>query len=168
MLSRESLLLINNVLFSAAALAVLIGTLYPLALDVLSGEKISVGPPYFEAVFVPLVLPALLLMAVGTVARWKHSTARELWVRLRMPVLWTGVCTTVLVLAEGWLGAQVSAATLLGMALGLWCILGTAGHACSVCARVWAAARAGSVLRQPWGWWGMLAAHAGVGFSFWR
>jgi cytochrome c-type biogenesis protein CcmF len=136
MLSRESLLLINNVLFSAAALAVLIGTLYPLALDVLSGEKISVGPPYFEAVFVPLVLPALLLMAVGTVARWKHSTARELWVRLRMPVLWTGVCTTVLVLAEGWLGAQVSAATLLGMALGLWCILGTAGHAAASAPRV--------------------------------
>ncbi|WP_313571776.1 heme lyase CcmF/NrfE family subunit [Comamonas terrigena] len=164
MLSRESLLLVNNVLFSAAALAVLIGTLYPLALDVLSGEKISVGPPYFEAVFVPLVLPALLLMAVGTVARWKHSTARELWVRLRMPVLWTGVCTTVLVLAEGWLGAQVSAATLLGMALGLWCILGTAGHAVQ---RLRQGVDSGQgwqrVLRQPWGWWGMLAAHTGVG-----
>ena len=59
LLSRETLLLINNVLFTAGALAVLIGTLYPLALDVLRDEKISVGPPYFEAVFLPLVLPAV-------------------------------------------------------------------------------------------------------------
>lgn len=164
MLSRESLLLVNNVLFSAAALAVLIGTLYPLALDVISGEKISVGPPYFEAVFVPLVLPALLLMGVGTVARWKHSTALELWRRLRMPVLWTAVCTAVLVLTEGWLGAQVSAATLLGLALGLWCVVSTVGHAVQ---RLRQGVESGQgwqrVARQPWGWWGMLAAHIGIG-----
>lgn len=164
MLSRESLLLVNNVLFTAAALAVLIGTLYPLALDVLVGEKISVGPPYFEAVFVPLVLPAMLLMGVGTVARWKHSTGAELWKRLRMPLLWTIVCAVVLALAQGWLGAQISAATLLGVALGLWCVLSTLGHAAQ---RLFQGVQAGQnwqrIARQPWGWWGMLAAHAGTG-----
>jgi cytochrome c-type biogenesis protein CcmF len=69
--SRESLLLLNNVLLAAAA-AVLLGTLYPLFLDALDLGKISVGPPYFESVFVPLMLPVLLLLAVGAVcARWK-------------------------------------------------------------------------------------------------
>src|SRR5690242_9493779 len=70
LLSRESLLLANNVVLTVAATAVLIGTLYPLALDVLTGQKISVGPPYFEAVFVPIMVPAIFLMGVGPVARW--------------------------------------------------------------------------------------------------
>jgi cytochrome c-type biogenesis protein CcmF len=65
LLSRESLLLANNVLLTVAAASVLIGTLYPLALELLGGERLSVGPPYFEAVFVPLMVPALFLMGVG-------------------------------------------------------------------------------------------------------
>jgi cytochrome c biogenesis factor len=108
MLSRETFLLINNVLFTAAALAVLIGTLYPLALDVLSGEKISVGPPYFQAVFLPLVLPALALMGVGTVARWKSSLVGELWRRLRVALVLSLACAAVLALAGGWMGVRLS------------------------------------------------------------
>ncbi len=71
--SRESLLLANNVVLAVAAMSVLIGTLYPLVLDVLGGGKISVGPPYFEAVFVPLMVPAHLPDGRGPVARWKHA-----------------------------------------------------------------------------------------------
>jgi len=83
LLSRESLLLSNNVVLTVAAMSVLIGTLYPLALDVLSGQKISVGPPYFEAVFVPIMVPAIFLMGVGPIARWKHAPLPELARRLR-------------------------------------------------------------------------------------
>ncbi|MDR0217100.1 MAG: heme lyase CcmF/NrfE family subunit [Comamonas sp.] len=164
MLSRETFLLINNVLFSAAALAVLIGTLYPLALDVLSGEKISVGPPYFEAVFLPLVLPALALMGVGTVARWKSSCAGELWRRLRLALAISVACSLILALAGGWLGLRLSPATLLGVALGLWCVVSTTAH---LWQRLVQGLEKGQFVqrlsRQSWGWWGMVMAHAGAG-----
>jgi cytochrome c-type biogenesis protein CcmF len=71
--SRESMLLANNVLMIVATAAVLLGTLYPLVLDTLEMGKISVGPPYFEAVFVPLMAPALFLMGIGPIARWRQA-----------------------------------------------------------------------------------------------
>ena len=71
--SRESVLLANNVLMIVATAAVLLGTLYPLVLDTLDMGKISVGPPYFEAVFVPLMAPALFLMGIGPIARWRQA-----------------------------------------------------------------------------------------------
>ena len=80
--ARESLLLANNVLLLVAMLAVMLGTLYPLFLDALKMGKISVGPPYFDAVFYPLMAPALFLMAIGTVARWRNATLPELAQRL--------------------------------------------------------------------------------------
>ena len=164
MLSRETFLLINNVLFSAAALAVLIGTLYPLALDVLSGEKISVGPPYFESVFLPLVLPALSLMGVGTMARWKSSSIAELWRHLRMALVLSAVCALLLALAGGRLGLHLSPATLLGLALGLWCFLSTLAHLWQRLFHRLEKGQLGQRLsRQNWGWWGMLMAHGGMG-----
>ena len=81
--SRESMLLANNILMVVAMLAVLLGTLYPLFLDALKMGKISVGPPYFDAVFYPLMAPALFLMAVGPVARWRNATLPELATRLK-------------------------------------------------------------------------------------
>ncbi len=84
LLSRETLLLLNNVLLSVASAAVFIGTLYPLFMDALGLGKLSVGPPYFEAVFVPLMVPMVLMMAIGLLARWKKSDARELVKRVRL------------------------------------------------------------------------------------
>ena len=84
LLSRESLLLANNVVLTVAAASVLLGTLYPVVLDVLDWGKISIGPPYFEAVFVPLMTPAIFLMGVGPVARWKQAKVPELGRRLRI------------------------------------------------------------------------------------
>ncbi len=81
--SRESLLLANNVLLVAAAGTVFLGTLYPLAIDAFGAGKISVGPQYFEAVFVPVMAPALFLMGVGPLARWKRTSLPELAVLLR-------------------------------------------------------------------------------------
>src|SRR5205809_373947 len=81
--SRESLLLANNVLLLVAAAAVLLGTVYPLVIDALGMGKLSVGPPYFESVFVPLMAPAIFLMGVGPLARWRSDEALGLARKLR-------------------------------------------------------------------------------------
>ena len=82
MVSRESMLLVNNVLLVVAMGAVLLGTLYPLFLDALGAGKISVGPPYFDAVFGPLMLPMLFLLGVAPFARWKEADPSWLVKRL--------------------------------------------------------------------------------------
>ncbi len=73
LLSRESGLLVNNILLVTALLSVFLGTLYPLLLDSLGLGKISVGAPYFDAVFVPIMIPAVLAMAIGGYLRWKKD-----------------------------------------------------------------------------------------------
>lgn len=81
-LSRDSLLLVNNILLVIMTVTVLLGTLYPLILDSLGLGKISVGPPYFNALFVPLTVFMCIFMGLGPVARWKRMPARELYTRL--------------------------------------------------------------------------------------
>jgi len=83
MVSRESMLLSNNVLLSVAAAAVFIGTLYPLFMDALGLGKLSVGPPYFDAVFVPLMALAIFMMGLGALARWKQASVSDLAKRTR-------------------------------------------------------------------------------------
>jgi cytochrome c-type biogenesis protein CcmF len=95
LLSKETLLLINNILVIAALFAVFLGTLFPLFLDALSLSKISVGEPYFNAVFVPIMLPAVIIMALGSFVRWKSDNAPRLITRLA-PV-WVGVILTTIV-----------------------------------------------------------------------
>ena len=77
------MLLGNNILLVVAMAAVLLGTLYPLVLDVMDAGKISVGPPYFNAVFYPLLAPALFLMGVAPLARWQQAPVPELGARLK-------------------------------------------------------------------------------------
>ncbi len=81
--SREALLLANNVVLLAAMGSVLLGTLYPLLMDALGLGKISVGPPYFNAVFVPVMAPALFLMGVGPLLRWKEASLPDVVTRLK-------------------------------------------------------------------------------------
>ena len=83
MVSRESLLLSNNVLLSVASASVFIGTLYPLFMDALGYGKLSVGAPYFEAVFVPLMVPMVFMMGLGPLARWKKMSVPDLARRVR-------------------------------------------------------------------------------------
>ncbi|OGI41568.1 MAG: cytochrome C biogenesis protein, partial [Candidatus Muproteobacteria bacterium RBG_16_64_11] len=87
MLSRESLFVWNNVVFTVAAGCVMLGTLYPLALEALSGAKITVGAPYFNAVMVPIFLLALLLMGVGPLVPWRKANLERLRARLLVPVI---------------------------------------------------------------------------------
>ncbi len=83
LVSRESMLLGGNVVLVVAAASVMLGTLYPLVLDALGLGKISVGAPYFESVFVPLMAPALFLMGLAPVARWKHAELPQVLKRMR-------------------------------------------------------------------------------------
>jgi len=81
--SRESLLLVNNVLLVVATGTVLLGTLYPLLIDALGLGKISVGPPYFNAVFVPIMIPLLFLIGIGPFIRWRKDAPQEIARRLQ-------------------------------------------------------------------------------------
>ena len=116
--SRESLLLVNNVLLLVAAATVLLGTLYPLFLDALGGGKISVGPPYFETVFVPLMIPVLALIAVGPFAPWKNGSLRDVAVRLRPAALLAAVLG-----AAAFLVLHVTPAVALGLLLAAWTLI---------------------------------------------
>jgi len=155
--SRETLLLANNVLLLAAAGSVLLGTLYPLFLDALGLGKISVGPPYFEAVFVPLMAPAVFLMGVGPLARWKQASLPDLWVRLRW-ALGVAVATG---LAMALAGGKWSPLAGLGLGLAVWILAATV-----VGVRERIRNASGGVLarlaREPRAWWGMTLAHLGV------
>ncbi len=83
LLSREAMLLLGNVILLVTCATVLLGTLYPLVLDALGLGKLSVGAPYFEAVFVPLMAPVVILAGIGSVARWQRNTVAELVRALR-------------------------------------------------------------------------------------
>lgn len=148
LVSRETLLLINNVLLLSAAGAVLLGTLYPLVIDALNLGKLSVGPPYFNAVFTPLMVPLLFLMAVGPVARWKQANLAE----IARPLRWAfGIAVAAGVsipfFRGGWSGSVA-----LGMGLAIW-IFGAS------VLQIRARTRSGM---PPRAFWGMHLAHMGV------
>ena len=156
--SRESMLLTNNALLLVATGAVLLGTLYPLVLDALGLGKISVGPPYFETVFVPLMAPALFLMGVGPIARWKQASVPELAVRLRWALAVSFAAAIVVPLAMGGWSTMVG----FGMLLAVWI---AATCAVSLKARLALLQKGGLVARLgqlPSSYYGMLLAHLGV------
>ncbi|HTJ06424.1 MAG TPA: heme lyase CcmF/NrfE family subunit [Caldimonas sp.] len=122
LLSRETLLLGNNVLLVSACGAVLLGTLYPLALDALDLGKISVGPPYFETVFVPLLAPLVFLMGVGPIARWKEAALPDLVTRLKWAAGCAVAATLVVALARGGIGIVGVA----GLLMAFWIVAAVA------------------------------------------
>ena len=83
LVSKESMLLTNNILLIVATGAVLLGTLYPLIIDALQLGKLSVGKPYFDAVFIPIMTPALFLLGVGPITRWRGAPTIELILQLK-------------------------------------------------------------------------------------
>ena len=159
LMSREAALLTNNVLLVVAAGSVLLGTLYPLALDALGLGKISVGPPYFEAVFLPLIAPVIFLIGVGPIMRWKSMAVPELVALLRWAFA-VGVATAiVLPLAFG----RWSALLALGFLLASWVL---ASSAVSLWRRARQADDAGGAWARLKGasrsYYGMLLAHLGI------
>ncbi len=155
--SRESFLLANNVLLAVAALSVLLGTLYPLFLDALNLGKISVGPPYFDAVFAPLMAPAIFLMGVGPIARWKEASLPELAMRLRWAFGISIATAVILPLMLGNFTPMIG----LGLFLAFWVFASTAEL---VYQRLGKSdlPLMGRIKANSRSWWGMVIAHLGV------
>ncbi len=158
LLSRETLLLVNNVLLTVAAASVLLGTLYPLILDALGAGKISVGPPYFDKVFVPLMLPLVAILGIGPLARWKRDRSARLAALLApaaILALIAGAAWAVLVTGPFKVMVAVS------LVLGLWVIATTVQ---ALVARLrHKGSLAHGVRRLPLGFVGMITAHFGLG-----
>jgi cytochrome c-type biogenesis protein CcmF len=158
MVSRESMLLTNNVVMVASAGAVMLGTLYPLFLDALHLGKISVGPPYFDAVFVPLMMPAVLLMGLAIFARWKKAELPELAIRLK----WAFGLSMVAAMLLPFVMGKWTPLVALGLLMALWII---SSAFVSVSERL-KKREGGSVLIAlaglPRAYQGMIVAHLGV------
>ncbi|WP_310613475.1 heme lyase CcmF/NrfE family subunit [Limnohabitans sp.] len=149
LVSRESFLLANSVLLVVATAAVLLGTIYPLIIDALNMGKLSVGPPYFNAVFAPLLVPTVFLMVPGSVARWRDANVREIAHKLR----WTFVGALALAVLLPFVLGGWSIGAVFGLFLGCWVALGTAQQ---VIERVGKPGRIGA------SFWGQHTAHLGM------
>ncbi len=96
-ISREGGLLLNNLVLSTGCAVVLLGTLYPLFLDAVGGGKVSVGPPFFNSVFIPLMVPMFIAMGFGPILSWKRSDLIQAALRLKVAFIGTGImCATIL------------------------------------------------------------------------
>ena len=150
LVSRETLLLINNVLLLAGAAAVLLGTVYPMIIDALNLGKLSVGPPYFNAVFVPIMLPLLLVLPLGVAARWKQDALWPLFRSLKIEGIIAIIAAMVLPLLMGSWRPMVA----LGAGLAVWVLTAVVGQVVARVRSSW----------PPLGFWGMQSAHLGLAF----
>ncbi|ALM51430.1 heme lyase CcmF/NrfE family subunit [Halomonas huangheensis] len=156
-LSRDALLLVNNILLVVMTVTVLLGTVYPLLLDALSLGKISVGPPYFNAVFVPLTVILCAFMGLGPSARWKRMTGRELVRRLALAgVLALVIGAAIPLLYHGEWNLKVA----IGMVCALWLVL-------SLVRDLWhktsgSSAGLTALKRLTPAYWGMVLGHLGL------
>jgi cytochrome c-type biogenesis protein CcmF len=160
LVSRESFLLVNNVLFVVACCAVLLGTLYPLLLDALDYGKISVGKPYFNAVFYPLMAPAVFLMAAAPLARWKDAKIPDIAQQLK----WAAGIALVMAIITPIVMGEWAPLRSLGFALAFWVMSSMVGILNS---RINTIKHAGNYLQKmfslPNSFLGMCLAHFGVG-----
>jgi cytochrome c-type biogenesis protein CcmF len=155
--SRESFLLANNVLLAVAALSVLLGTLYPLFLDALNLGKISVGPPYFDAVFAPLMAPAIFLMGIGPIARWKEAALPELAMRLRWAFGISIATAVILPLMLGNFTPMIG----FGLFLAFW-VFATSAELVYQRLGKSDLPLMGRIKGNSRSWWGMVIAHLGI------
>ncbi|SFM44941.1 heme lyase CcmF/NrfE family subunit [Nitrosomonas communis] len=156
--SRETMLLANNVLLLVAAGSVMLGTLYPLIVDALGLGKISVGPPYFEAIFVPLMAPAVFLIGVGPIAKWKQTSLPSLAIRLR----WAFAVSLVSALITPFLMSEWKPLVSFGLLLAFWII---ASIFVNIKHRLQNSGEGGlfsKLSRQSRSYYGMHCAHLGI------
>jgi cytochrome c-type biogenesis protein CcmF len=157
-LSREVLLLVNNVLLVVAMATVLLGTLYPLAYEWLTGGgKISVGPPYFNSVFIPLMVVLAIVLGIAPSAHWKHTAIVDVWRRLGALF---GASVVIGVALPILITGAIKWQTGVGAALALWIV---ATHAEDLWRR--SGGRIAGLRRIPAGYLGMALAHVGFAVS---
>ncbi len=157
LVSRETLLLLNNVFLVTAAASVLLGTLYPLILDALNMGKLSVGAPYFNAVFAPIMVPVLFLMVVGTFSNWKNDNLAQLFKQLSPAAVLALLLGCALPFAAG----QWSMWVAIGLSLAAWIGLGSVLH---IVQRLTVKNNSiiGNLKSVPLSYWGMHVAHIGI------
>ncbi|PSJ39835.1 heme lyase CcmF/NrfE family subunit [Allosphingosinicella deserti] len=150
LVSREGALVANNLFLSAILGIVFVGTLYPLLIEALAGEKLSVGPPYFNKVAGPLALALVVVMAAGPLLRWRRDRIAEVARRMIVPLAVTALAlTAVLLLAPG-----LGILPLLGLVLAL-------GVGAASLAPLWKR----NLRRTPLFTWGMVISHLGIAVS---
>ncbi|MCK9531332.1 MAG: heme lyase CcmF/NrfE family subunit [Hydrogenophaga sp.] len=156
LLSRETSLLGNNILLVVAAASVLLGTLYPLVLDAFGLGKISVGAPYFNTIFIPLMVPLVFMLGLGPLLRWKRDdlsrVGRSVWIALALCVLSGLLLPWVLFHA-------LDPRAVLGVGLALWVLLTLAIdiHRRTRQRGLWP-----GMLKLSPSFWGMAISHLGV------
>ncbi|MFN3538154.1 MAG: heme lyase CcmF/NrfE family subunit, partial [Brevundimonas sp.] len=159
--SRESSLVLNNLFLSAAAATVLLGTLYPLILEAVTGETISVGPPYFNLTFTPLMAAALIILPAGPLLAWKRADLKGVVQRLTLAL----AVAVIAALTSLFVFDPMKAMAAAGIGLGVWLIAGALAELAERI-RLFRAPRA-EVWRRltglPVGAFGMTLAHAGLG-----
>lgn len=147
--SRETLLLVNSVVLVTAVATIVIGTLYPIILDALSYEKISVGEPYFNTVFVPIMLPLLILMGFAPHVNWGEQSFAALWKKLRIDIL---LSLLIGFFVPTLFGFEFHFMTALGVSFGTWIIVGTLHYAL----QIW------TLKKLALSHWSMIVAHIGI------
>ncbi|PTX55536.1 cytochrome c-type biogenesis protein CcmF [Litoreibacter ponti] len=155
--SREAGLLINNLLLATATATVLFGTLYPLFLEAVTGDKISVGPPFFNASFIPISLALVLVMAVGPFLSWKRADLAGVLSRLKFALALAFVAALVIWYVTT--GGPVLA--VLAMAIALWLLFATLQEWASR-VKLFKPGAWGRIRRQPRASHGMTMAHVGL------
>ena len=145
--SREGALVANNLLLSAILGIVFVGTLYPLAVEAVTGEKLSVGPPYFNSAAGPIALSLVAIMGAGPLLRWRRDKARDLLARIAIPLLVGAAALLALII----LTPDIGLLPLLGLTV-------AAGVGAASVAPLWGR----SLRRTPFFTWGMVTAHLGI------
>jgi cytochrome c-type biogenesis protein CcmF len=154
LLSRDGALLLNNAFLAVVTSAILLGTLYPIAIDAMGG-KISVGPPYFNLMFITLTAPLGVLIGIGMLIRWKSDSLSRLGSRLKIPAVVTLVGALLLSLAlPQWIWSAY-----LGIAMALWIVL---TGAIAIYERFHHRAVLSTLRSTPAGFYGMLLGHLGI------
>lgn len=146
--SREMMLLLGNITIAITAASVLLGTLYPLIIEAIDGTKLSVGAPYFNAVFVPLTILVLFLLGLGPQLRWKHDHWNRISKDYIAPTL-LPLLATAWAIWKGWNNWVV-----IGIILATWVASTTLWNLIRIIQR--------SGIKQTLSYWGMVIAHLGV------
>lgn len=162
-ISREGSLVFNNLFMITALFTVFLGTLYPLFVDALLGEKLSVGAPFFNATFIPIFIPILFAMVLGPVMAWKKQSLLVTLAKFK----YVAIAIVIFVGLIAWMTATYEILAMLGLALGLWVLFGV----------LWSIADGislgsvslGSSYRRlkayTYGRWGMFVAHLGIAIT---
>ncbi|MDA1088973.1 MAG: heme lyase CcmF/NrfE family subunit [Proteobacteria bacterium] len=162
-ISREGALLLNNLIMATAAAAVLLGTLYPLFLDAIGGDKVSVGAPFFNAVFIPLMVPMIVAMAVGPMLSWKRADLKPAFSRL-----WAAALAAGLLMATVWvIKTDGPFMGVIGAGLAVWLFAGT-GVELAERLRLFKVPLSDSfsrLRRTPRAAWGMTLGHLGLAIT---